>query len=99
MVTHMRPAVTRLAAVCVWLFACVGAVQTPHVHAAGQVATDTAELQVFLDRAVPAAMQEWHVPGAVVLAVHGDYVVRQPGYGDADLDRQVRVPPEGTEFL
>jgi CubicO group peptidase (beta-lactamase class C family) len=41
-------------------------------------------------------MQQWHVPGAVVVLVKNDAIVLQKGYGFADLEKQAPMSPATT---
>ena len=56
------------------------------------------DLKSALDPLIARAMQEWHVPGAVVLVVQGSEIVFTKGYGYADLDKHVPVTPDTTVF-
>ncbi len=88
--------VDRRLAVVIALLVSVTAIHPAPVHAAGRGPADAAELEAFLDRVVPDAMQEWHVPGAVILVVQNDTVFLQKGYGYADVAKQIRMSPETT---
>ena len=41
-------------------------------------------------------MQQWHVPGAVMLVVQDDNVVLEKGYGFADLSKRIPMSPRNT---
>jgi len=59
---------------------------------------DPAELEAFLDGAVPALMETHHAPGAVVVVVKDGRVFLAKGYGFADLETRRPVDPETTRF-
>jgi CubicO group peptidase (beta-lactamase class C family) len=71
--------------------------QLPALSAA-PAPNDPQELEGFLDSVMATAMQQWQVPGAVILLVQDDAVIFSKGYGYADLERHVRVTPDGTMF-
>jgi hypothetical protein len=64
----MRVTLLHLAPI-IALLASVTAIHARPVHAAETQPADAAELEAFLDGVVPHAMQQWHVPSAVILVV------------------------------
>ena len=66
------------------------------VHAAETLPADASEVEAFLDAVVPEAMQQWHVPGTVILVVRDGTVFFEKGYGYADVAQQKEMSPERT---
>jgi CubicO group peptidase (beta-lactamase class C family) len=59
---------------------------------------DAAEVEAFLDRLMPLALEQNHVAGATVAVVaHGRLLVAK-GYGHADVERRIPVDAEDTLF-
>ncbi len=59
---------------------------------------DPEAVQALLDRVMERQLEEHHVPGVTVSAVHDGAVVAAAGYGYADVDREIPVDPDTTLF-
>ncbi len=57
-----------------------------------------AELEAFFDGLLPALMESYHVPGAVLAVVADGRVILEKGYGYADFEGRREVDPETTVF-
>lgn len=64
----------------------------------GATASQTAELQSFVDGVVRDAMAAEHIAGAAVAVVKGDQILLLKGYGSADIQKGVAVDPTQTLF-
>jgi CubicO group peptidase (beta-lactamase class C family) len=56
------------------------------------------ELEPLVDRLVAGQLEEFDVPGAVVVIVRDGEVLLRKGYGHTDLERRAPVDPERTRF-
>jgi CubicO group peptidase (beta-lactamase class C family) len=56
------------------------------------------DLGAFLDGFMPLQLQRENIAGAVVLVVKDGKVIYRRGFGYADVERHVRVSPDGTLF-
>ena len=65
---------------------------------AGADLTDSAVVEAFFDRELPASMDRNGVPGGVLTVVHDSEVVLLRGYGHADLQAETPVDPHTTVF-
>ncbi len=57
-----------------------------------------ADVSAWLDGRMPYALDQAHIPGAVVVVVKDGRVLFQKGYGYADLGKRIPVDPELTLF-
>jgi CubicO group peptidase (beta-lactamase class C family) len=60
--------------------------------------TDRAEMEAFLDEELAREMEEHHIAGAAVSVVKDGKLFFAKGYGDADLENNIPVDPERTNF-
>jgi CubicO group peptidase (beta-lactamase class C family) len=60
--------------------------------------SDPAELEAFLDEELGKEMQKHHIAGAAVSVVKDGELFFAKGYGDADLEKDIPVDPERTNF-
>lgn len=69
-------------------------------NAAGQSVQklDAATVNAFAEAAIPAAMREGKIPGAVFVVVHNDKVICKRAFGLADLKTQRPVSTKQTLF-
>ncbi len=56
------------------------------------------EIELFADSFFHDALEDYHIPGTVLVAVENGKVVFARGYGYADLDEDIPVDPEKTMF-
>jgi CubicO group peptidase (beta-lactamase class C family) len=56
------------------------------------------EIGLFADSFFENALADYHIPGAVFVAVENGQVVFSRGYGYADLEKNIPVDPEKTMF-
>lgn len=57
-----------------------------------------ADVSAWLDGRMPYALDQAHIPGAVVVVVKDGRILFQKGYGYADLDKRKPVDPQLTLF-
>ena len=60
--------------------------------------SDPAELEAFLDEELGKEMQKHHIAGAAVSVVKDGELFFTKGYGSADLENDIPVDPEQTNF-
>src|SRR5215208_2891892 len=60
--------------------------------------TDPAEMKAFLDKELGREMEKHHIAGAAVSVVKDGELFFAKGYGDADLENDIPVDPERTNF-
>jgi CubicO group peptidase (beta-lactamase class C family) len=60
--------------------------------------TDPAELEAFLDKLLGKEMEQHHIAGAAVSVVKDGELFFAKGYGHADLENDIPVDPERTNF-
>src|SRR5215203_6220634 len=60
--------------------------------------TDPAELEAFLDEELGREMEKYHIAGAAVSVVKDGELFFTKGYGSADLENDIPVDPEQTNF-
>ncbi|GHD28010.1 serine hydrolase domain-containing protein [Halioglobus pacificus] len=70
----------------------------PFVASASPPDINRTELEAFTDGFMAAAMENHHVPGAVISVVAGDTVLFEKGYGYSHLDTQAPVNADTTLF-
>ncbi len=56
------------------------------------------EISLFADTFFQSALEDYHIPGAVFIAVENGEIVFARGYGYADLENSIPVDPEKTMF-
>ena len=59
---------------------------------------DPAELEAFLDKELDKEMEKHHIAGAAVSVVKDGELFLAKSYGDADLENDIPVDPEQTNF-
>ena len=59
-----------------------------------QADIDPEKLESFLDEFIPEQMEISHVPGLVIVVVHGERVLLSKGYGYADLENGILMTPQ-----
>ena len=59
---------------------------------------EAAELETFIDGLMTAQLEEYQIPGSVVVVVQDGEVVLAKGYGYANIERQLKVDPETSMF-
>src|SRR5215210_2225734 len=60
--------------------------------------TDPAEMKAFLDKQLEREMEKHHIAGAAVSVVKDGELFFAKGYGHADLENDIPVDPERTNF-
>jgi len=75
----------------------VGETQAQH-GAAGPRQLDSAAVVAFVDSILPAQLERFSVPGAVVTVVQGTDVVALRGFGYANLETKSPIDPERSMF-
>ncbi len=60
--------------------------------------SDPAEMEVFLDRVMPADLAKYNVPGATVAVVKDSSLVVAKGYGYSDIEKKTPVDANTTLF-
>ena len=60
--------------------------------------TDPAEMEAFLDKELGREMEKRHIAGTAVSVVKDGKLFFAKGYGDADLENNIPVDPERTNF-
>lgn len=61
-------------------------------------AQEAAELETFIDGLMTAQLEEYQIPGSVVVIVQDGDVVLAKGYGYANIERQLKVDPKTSMF-
>ena len=59
---------------------------------------EAAELETFIDGLMTAQLEEYQIPGSVVVVVQDGEVSLAKGYGYANVERQLKVDPETSMF-
>ena len=59
---------------------------------------DAAELETFIDNLMTAQLEEYQIPGSVVVVVQDGDVILAKGYGYANIERKLKVDPETSMF-
>ena len=59
---------------------------------------EAAELETFIDGLMTAQLEEYQIPGSVVVVVQDGEVSLAKGYGYANIERQLKVDPETSMF-
>src|SRR5215213_6243730 len=70
----------------------------PNAPSQQQGPTDPAEMEAFLDKELKREMEKYHIAGAAVSVVKDGELFFAKGYGDADLENNIPVDPERTNF-
>src|SRR5215212_5063445 len=60
--------------------------------------TDRAEMEAFLDEELGTELEKHHIAGAAVSVVKDGKLFFAKGYGSADLEKNIPVDPERTNF-
>jgi len=68
------------------------------INASVNISLPEDEIELFADSFFQDALEDYHIPGAVFVAVENGEVVFASGYGCADLDDDIPVDPEKTMF-
>jgi len=59
---------------------------------------EVAELETFIDGLMTAQLEEYQIPGSVVVIVQDGEVSLAKGYGYANIERRLKVNPETSMF-
>lgn len=78
-------------AILIWLSAVLPVKSYNSVASSAQL-----ELEASVDQLMEKQLEELNIPGAVVLAVHGEEMIFSKGYGYSDVENQIAMDPETT---
>ncbi|MBE9127724.1 MULTISPECIES: serine hydrolase domain-containing protein [unclassified Coleofasciculus] len=73
-------------------------VQVSPPNSSVQGLTDPQDLEAFIDQYLTDAMQQEHIPGAVVSVVKDGKIFFNKGYGYANIEKKIPVVPDQTLF-